>query len=298
MQQQLSLLPIEMNDCPDFEVFSPEIGSPTRNVLEKEAVATSNDEEMEYILPQMLGQNQPPNNLNASPAIHTDTNKADEDVNRKVIQVLANFTKSQQDVGHLNKSVTTLSSDISFLSGQFRQQEQNINKQQRVLDRLKVSHSDAIAEDVDDDVISDVNDEFSTTEKKKISKNLKTYLDVKLIFPGVCQNTSEGRGLGSNAFSGIALQLADNFGKGQMVLDKESVCQMFQLSWNRWLITLNADKIELLDIKTAIQKLNNKHIMVETETFWHKILYIKSRDPVKHAQMNIKQQTTVRKGKL
>ncbi|CAC5426496.1 unnamed protein product [Mytilus coruscus] len=137
-----SYLPIDVNDCHDYEVFSPEIGSPTRKVLEREAVAMSKDEgEMECILPQLLGQDPPStcSNLDARPAIPNDTKKTDEDLNHQVIQALANFTKSQQlilqELGHLNRSVTTLSSDISFLRGQFRQQERIINRQQRVLDR-------------------------------------------------------------------------------------------------------------------------------------------------------------------
>ncbi|CAC5399365.1 unnamed protein product [Mytilus coruscus] len=144
-----SYLPMEMSGSPDthtdFEVFSPEIGSPTQKVLEREAVASSKDDQMEYILPQLLGHDQPSNNLDTyqSPDLPIDINKSDDEVNRQVLQALTNFTKTQQvilqELGHLNKSVNTLSSDISFLRGQFRQQERNLNKQERVLDRLNAT---------------------------------------------------------------------------------------------------------------------------------------------------------------
>ncbi|CAC5376834.1 unnamed protein product [Mytilus coruscus] len=144
-----SYLPIEMSGSPnmhtDFEVFSQEVGSPTRKVLEREAVATSKDEQIGYILPQLLGHDQLSNNLDKcqSPDLPTDINKSDDDVNRQVLQALTNFTKTQQvilqELGHLNKAVTTLSSAISLLRGQFRQQERNINRQQRVLDRLNAT---------------------------------------------------------------------------------------------------------------------------------------------------------------
>ncbi|CAC5365996.1 unnamed protein product [Mytilus coruscus] len=138
-----SYLPIDVDEVNEYEAFSPEIGSPTRQVLEREVVATAKDEEvMESILPQLLGQDPPGNcsNLNARHAISNDKKKTDDDSSHKVIQALSNLNKSQQiilqELGHLNKSVTTLSSDISFLRGQFRQQERIINRQQRLLDRL------------------------------------------------------------------------------------------------------------------------------------------------------------------
>ncbi|CAC5413535.1 unnamed protein product [Mytilus coruscus] len=138
-----SYLPIDVDEVNEYEAFSPEICSPTRQVLEREAVATAKDEEvMESILPQLLEQDPPGNcsNLNARHAISNDKKKTDDDSSHKVIQALSNLNKSQQiilqELGHLNKSVTTLSSDISFLRGQFRQQERIINRQQRLLDRL------------------------------------------------------------------------------------------------------------------------------------------------------------------
>ncbi|CAC5389059.1 unnamed protein product [Mytilus coruscus] len=75
-----SYLPIDVNDCHDYEVFSPEIGSPTRKVLGREVVAISKDEEeMECILPQLQGQDPPSTcgNLDARPAISNDTKKTD-----------------------------------------------------------------------------------------------------------------------------------------------------------------------------------------------------------------------------
>ncbi|CAC5425003.1 unnamed protein product [Mytilus coruscus] len=136
-------LPIDVDECRDYEAFSAEIGSPTRKVLDREVVAMSKDEEvMECILPQLLGQDPSGtcSNLDARHAISNDKKKPDEDSNHQIIQALANLTKSQQiileELGHLNRSVTTLSSEISFFRGQFRQQERIINRQERVLDRL------------------------------------------------------------------------------------------------------------------------------------------------------------------
>ncbi|CAG2257071.1 unnamed protein product [Mytilus edulis] len=52
-----SYLPFDVDEVNEYEAFSPEIGSPTRQVLEREVVAMAKDEEvMESILPQLLGQ--------------------------------------------------------------------------------------------------------------------------------------------------------------------------------------------------------------------------------------------------
>ncbi|CAC5362860.1 unnamed protein product [Mytilus coruscus] len=117
-----SYLPIDVDACRDYEAFSPEIGSPTRKFLEREVVAVSKDEEvMECILPQLLGQDPPStcSNLDARHPTVNDKRKPDGDSNHQIIQALSNLTKSQQiilqEFGHLNRSVKTLSSDISFL---------------------------------------------------------------------------------------------------------------------------------------------------------------------------------------
>ncbi|CAG2216976.1 unnamed protein product [Mytilus edulis] len=95
-----SYLPFDVDEVNEYEAFSPEIGSPTRQVLEREVVAMAKDEEvMESILPQLLGQDLPGNcsNLNVRHAISTTKPKTDDDSSHKsFIQALFNLNKSQQ----------------------------------------------------------------------------------------------------------------------------------------------------------------------------------------------------------
>ncbi|VDI44074.1 Hypothetical predicted protein [Mytilus galloprovincialis] len=81
-----SYLPIDVDEVNEYEAFSPEIGSPTRQILEREVVAIAKDEEvMESILPQLLGQDLPGtcSNLNVRHAISTTKPKTDDDSSHK-----------------------------------------------------------------------------------------------------------------------------------------------------------------------------------------------------------------------
>ncbi|CAG2222039.1 unnamed protein product [Mytilus edulis] len=101
-----SHLPIDVDEVNEYQAFSPEIGSPTRQVLEGEVVAMAKDEDvMESILPQLLGQDLPGycSNLNVRHAISTTKPKTDDDSSHKsFIQALSDVNTCDAEVAVKN----------------------------------------------------------------------------------------------------------------------------------------------------------------------------------------------------
>ncbi|CAC5394897.1 unnamed protein product [Mytilus coruscus] len=127
---------------PDQDPYSPEISPSVQYIFDQDLIQ---DEDAEYILPQILGFEAPQTSTpKPQPVVQTPppslTQPPTPNLNQQILTVLSTFTTTQElllkEIAHNTKSIQTLSTDIAYLRGQVRQFERVQGRQQTILDRL------------------------------------------------------------------------------------------------------------------------------------------------------------------
>jgi hypothetical protein len=79
-----------------------------------------------------------------------------------------------------------------------------------------------------------------------------THLGVKIIFPEVCQNTVGNSEKGTNACSGISIQLAEYFRTNKLQINRESAMEVFPKVIREMVSKFDWENLELMDVNTAL----------------------------------------------
>ncbi|VDI76580.1 Hypothetical predicted protein [Mytilus galloprovincialis] len=118
---------------PDQDPYSPDISPTVQYIFDQE-----------YILPQILGSEEPqistpkPQPVQTLPA--SLAQPPTHNLNQQILTALFTFTITQElllkEMTHNTKAIQTLSSDIAYLRGQFRQFEREQGRHQTIQDRL------------------------------------------------------------------------------------------------------------------------------------------------------------------
>ncbi|CAC5383676.1 unnamed protein product [Mytilus coruscus] len=127
---------------PDQDPYSPEISPSVQYIFHQDLIQ---DEDVEYILPQILGSEAPQTSTpKPQPVVQTPppsfAQPPTPKLNQQILTALSTFTTTQElllkEIAHNTKSIQTLSTDIAYLRGQVRQFERVQGRQQTILDRL------------------------------------------------------------------------------------------------------------------------------------------------------------------
>jgi hypothetical protein len=133
------------------------------------------------------------------------------------------------------------------------------------------------------DTVSTQGENQTTSQRTNSSNDIPehdTHLGVKIIFPEVCQNTVGNSEKGTNACSGISIQLAEYFRTNKLQINRESVMEVFPKVIREMVSKFDWENLELMDVNTALKRLNFDNISVQSEVFWHELLHTSIRDPV------------------
>ncbi|CAG2211072.1 unnamed protein product [Mytilus edulis] len=104
----------------------------------------SSDEDAEYILPQILGSEVPQTSTTKPQPVQTPApslaKPPTHNLNQQILTALSTFTTTQElllkEMTHNTKAIQTLSTDIAYLRGQFRQFERVQGRHKTIPDRL------------------------------------------------------------------------------------------------------------------------------------------------------------------
>ncbi|CAG2196553.1 unnamed protein product [Mytilus edulis] len=125
---------------PDQDPYSPDITPTVQYIFDQDLIQ---DEDAEYILPQILGEEEPQTSTPKPQPVHTPPPALEQpstNFNQQVLSALSAFTTTQElllkEMTRNTKAVQNLSSDIAYLRGQFRQFERVQGRPQTVQDRL------------------------------------------------------------------------------------------------------------------------------------------------------------------
>ncbi|CAC5390494.1 unnamed protein product [Mytilus coruscus] len=136
---------LNCTSSPDQEPYSPEISSSVQYIFDQDLIQ---DEDAEYILPQILGSEAPqsstPKPQPCQPVVQTPPPSINQpptsNFYQQIFTALSTFTTTQElllkEIALNTKSIQTLSTDIAYLRGQVRQFERVQGRQQTILDRL------------------------------------------------------------------------------------------------------------------------------------------------------------------
>ncbi|CAG2222519.1 unnamed protein product [Mytilus edulis] len=102
------------------------------------------DEDAEYILPQIFGSEVPLTSTQKPQPVQTPppslAQPPTHNLNQQILTALSTFTTTQElllkEITHNTKAIQTLSTDIAYLRGQFRQFERVQGRHQTIQDRL------------------------------------------------------------------------------------------------------------------------------------------------------------------
>ncbi|CAC5368138.1 unnamed protein product [Mytilus coruscus] len=127
---------------PDQDPYAPEISPSVQYIFDQDLIQ---DEDAEYILPQILGSEAPQTSTpKPQPLVQTPppsfAQPPTPNLNQQILTALSTFTTTQElllkEIAHNTKSIQTLSTDIAYLRGQVRQFERVQGRQQTILNRL------------------------------------------------------------------------------------------------------------------------------------------------------------------
>ncbi|CAG2220589.1 unnamed protein product [Mytilus edulis] len=126
---------------PDQDPYSPEISPTVQYIFDQDLIQ---DEDAEYILPQILGSEVPLTSTPKPQPVQTPppslAQPPTHNLNQQILTALSTFTTTQElllkEITHNTKAIQTLSTDIAYLRGQFRQFERVQGRHQTIQDRL------------------------------------------------------------------------------------------------------------------------------------------------------------------
>ncbi|CAC5404233.1 unnamed protein product [Mytilus coruscus] len=127
---------------PDQDPYSPEISPSVQYIFDQDLIQ---DEDAEYILPQILGSEAPQTSTpKPQPVVQTPppsfAQPPTPNLSQQILTALSTFTTTKElllkEIAHNTKSIQTLSTDIAYLRGQVRHFERVQGGQQTILDRL------------------------------------------------------------------------------------------------------------------------------------------------------------------
>ena len=112
---------------PDQDPYSPDISPTVQYIFDQDLIQ---DEDAEYILPQILGSEIPQTSTPKPQPVQTPPPSLAQPpthLYQQMLTALSTFTTTQElllkEMTHNTKAIQTLSSDIAYLRGQFRQFE-------------------------------------------------------------------------------------------------------------------------------------------------------------------------------
>ncbi|VDI10493.1 Hypothetical predicted protein [Mytilus galloprovincialis] len=126
---------------PDQDPYSPEISPTVQYIFDQDLIQ---DEDAEYILPQILGSEVPLTSTPKPQPVQTPppslAQPPTHNLNQHILTALSTFTTTQEfllkEITRNTKAIQTLSTVIAYLRGQFRQFERVQGRHQTVQDRL------------------------------------------------------------------------------------------------------------------------------------------------------------------
>ncbi|XP_052064211.1 uncharacterized protein LOC127704263 isoform X2 [Mytilus californianus] len=117
-----------------------------------------------------------------------------------------------------------------------------------------------------------------------IPQTYDTYLGIKLLFPGISQNTvglPHGLSRGSNACTGFCLKLAEHFFNEKFSLHIKPALSEYRSSLHEIVSRYEDRNIQMMDTKSAMTYFGYQNSMkIISDTYWHRQLGVGADDPL------------------
>lgn len=199
------------------------------------------------------------------------------------------FVEDPVEIPSDNHNEDMESNDVTFVEDAAEIISVNHNEDMASNDVMFVEEAAEITRDNNNIVMENKNQE-KHKKNPMTKKNMKlyipqtydTYLGIKLLFPGISQNTvglPNGLSRGSNACTGFCLQLADHYFNENFSLHMKSALSKYRSSLLEIVSRYEDQNIQMMDTKSAMTYFGYQNSMkIISDTYWHHQLGVGAYD--------------------